>query len=70
MVSPQAPEQLKGILAQFGQQSDILFSQAVQVLREKPGSALSEVFFIAFAVVIVTLIIRIFIKEIPLRSKH
>jgi EmrB/QacA subfamily drug resistance transporter len=70
LVSPQAQEQLKEILAQFGQQSDILFNQVIQALREGLSSALSEVFFIAFIVVIIALIVHLFIKEIPLRRQH
>lgn len=70
LVSPQAQEALKGLLAQFGPQGDLLYQQIIQALRESLSSALSEVFLIAFAVTVVAFVIHLFIKEVPLRRQH
>jgi hypothetical protein len=70
LVSPQAQEQIKGILAQFGPQSESLLNQVIQALRQGLGSALSVVFIITFIVGVIALIIHLFIKEIPLRRHN
>lgn len=69
LISPEAQAQLQSMFARLGEQGPTLFNDLVSTLREALNSALSDVFLVSFAVIIVALIVTFFIKEIPLR-KH
>ena len=70
LVSPEAYEQLKGILGQAGAQGAALFEQTMQALRQALASALTEAFLIGLLITVVALLVNFFIKEIPLRKHH
>lgn len=70
LVSPEAQTQLKGMFAILGTQGAAIFEQMLTILRQALSSALSMVFLIAFALLIIAFIVNLFIKEIPLRKGH
>jgi len=70
LVSPEAGTQLKGMFTMFGAQGAALFDQVMQALRQALSSALSLVFIIAFAMLIIAFLVNLFIKEVPLRKGH
>jgi EmrB/QacA subfamily drug resistance transporter len=70
LMSPEAQEQLRGIIEQIGPQGAELFQQVLQVLRQSLDSALSQVFLFALLAVAIAFLINLFIKEIPLRKQH
>lgn len=70
LVSPEAQAQLKGAMAQLGPQGATLLQQIMPALRHALDSALSQVFFIGFLVLLLAFIANFFIKEIPLRKQH
>jgi EmrB/QacA subfamily drug resistance transporter len=70
LLSFQVQDQLKALFSQFGQQGATFYEQTLQVLREALNSALKEIFIIALIVTILTFIINLFLKEIPLRKQH
>ena len=69
LISPEAQAQLQSMFAGLGEQGATLFNDLVSTLRVALNSALSDVFLVSFAVIIVALIVSFFLKEIPLR-KH
>lgn len=70
LVSAQAQDSLRQVLAQFGPQAQQLFDQIILALRASLMSALTEVFAISLAVTLVAFVVNLFIKEIPLRRQH
>ncbi len=70
LVSPQAQTQLRALFSQSGQQGEALYEQTLHTLREALNSGLTYVFLIALFVTIITFIINLFIKEVPLRKQH
>lgn len=69
LINPEAQAQLQSMFARLGEQGTALFNDLVSTLRGALNSALSDVFLVSFAVIIVAFIVSFFIKEIPLR-KH
>ncbi len=63
-------EQLKNLLASFVSNPDQVLAQVLDALRYSLNSAITAAIFISFATVIVTLVIQLFIKEVPLRHKY
>ncbi len=70
LMSPEAQEQLRGIIEQVGPQGAQLFQEVLQALRQSLNSALSQVFLFALFAVVIAFFINFFIKEIPLRKQH
>lgn len=70
LVSPEAQLQLKAMFDQVAPHGSALFEQVLQALRGALQSALSEIFIIGLATVLVAFVINLFIKEIPLRKHH
>jgi hypothetical protein len=69
LINPEAQAQLQSMFTGLGEQGAMLFNDLVSTLRGALNSALSDVFLVSFAVIIVALIVSFFLKEIPLR-KH
>ncbi len=70
LVNPEAQSQLQGMFSQLGEQGVILFNDLLQALRQSLDSALSLVFFYGLVIMIAAFIVNLFIKEIPLRTRH
>ena len=70
LVSVPAQEQLRETFNVFGSQGQSLFDQMLQALRQSLSSAVARVFLIALFVGIVSFIVCLFLKEIPLLKKY
>jgi len=69
LISPDALTQLQELFAGLGEQGAVLFQTLLTTLRGSLSSAIAEVFFISFLILIVALVFSLFIRQIPLR-KH
>jgi EmrB/QacA subfamily drug resistance transporter len=70
LISPEAQIQLKVMLNQLGAQGSSMFDQLLFGLRQALSLAISEAFLIGFFIVLISLVITCFVKEIPLRKQH
>ncbi|MFC2026892.1 MDR family MFS transporter [Chloroflexota bacterium] len=69
LVNPDALAQLQAIFQGMGDQGEVLFNSLLNTLREALSSAIGQVFFVSFFIVLVALVLTVFIRQIPLR-KH
>jgi predicted MFS family arabinose efflux permease len=70
LMSPEAQNQLRGIIGQMGDQSAALLQQVLQALRESLSLSISHVFLYSFFAMVLAFIINLFLKEIPLRQHY
>jgi hypothetical protein len=70
LVSPKAQMRLKAFFEGFGSQGAALSEQVIQTLRQALAFAISQVFSMAFFLIIFAFIANLFIKEVPLRKQH
>jgi EmrB/QacA subfamily drug resistance transporter len=65
-----ALDKMQEQFASFGSQGTDMLNSLLATLRNALSSALSEVFFICFCVIVVAFLVNFFLKEIPLRKHH
>jgi EmrB/QacA subfamily drug resistance transporter len=65
-----ALDKMQEQFASFGSQGTDMLNSLLATLRNALSSALSEVFFICFCVIVVAFLVNFFLKEIPLRKYH
>ena len=65
-----AMEQLQAVFSQLGDEGPGLLERFMTVLREALASAITDVFVIALAVIVVAWVVTLFLKEVPLRRSH
>jgi EmrB/QacA subfamily drug resistance transporter len=70
LVSLDAQNQIKNLLSPLGEQGINAYNQLLLVMRQSLSSALSQVFLIGLAMLILAFIINLFLREVPLRKKH
>jgi EmrB/QacA subfamily drug resistance transporter len=70
LFSEAAGAKLKALFEYLGPQGLTLFDQFMDTLRQALNSAVTEVFLIALAFVLVGWVANLFIKEVPLRRHH
>lgn len=70
LLSPEAKAQLRGVLEQSESLGSDLFESVFQALQTALSSAITQVFFIAFVLIVAAWTANLFIKEIPLRKQH
>ena len=70
LLSAEAQAKLKAIFDLFGPQGTELFEQVFKTLKLALSSAITEVFFLGFVIVLVAWVANLFIKEIQLRKQH
>jgi EmrB/QacA subfamily drug resistance transporter len=70
LVSPEAQAQLQAVFSGMGEQGAALYDQTIRTLREALNSGLSQIFMVAFVIIVLAFITNLFIKEIPLRKQH
>ncbi|MFC1865574.1 MDR family MFS transporter [Chloroflexota bacterium] len=68
LVNPGALGQLHAVFEGTGEQGEVLFNSLLITLREALSSAIGQVFFISFLIVLVALFLSLFIRQIPLRE--
>jgi len=69
LISPDALTQLQELFTGLGEQGAVLFQALLTSLRGALSSAIADVFFVSFLILIVALVVSLFIRQIPLR-KH
>jgi EmrB/QacA subfamily drug resistance transporter len=70
LMSPEAQEQLRGIIGQMGDKGAAILQQVLQALRESLSLSISHVFLYSFIAMVLAFIINLFLKEIPLRQHY
>jgi hypothetical protein len=68
LVSSQAQDTLKQTLSGLGTQAGPVYDQVLAALRTSLMSALTDVFLVLLAISIISLIVELFIREVPLRK--
>jgi len=68
--NPDALLQVRQAFGQFGDQSEVLFAQTIEGIRESLANGIANAFFVGVFVLVVAVIIAAFMKEIPLRKGH
>jgi len=69
LVNPEALEGLKTSLSGGGEQGAEVLSALLTTLRETLASAISDVFILATATLVVGFVATLFLKEVPLRTR-
>ncbi len=62
--------QLQHSFAGFGAQGLVLFHQFIEAIKVSLSSAITEVFFLGFIIMLLGLFACLFLREIPLRKAH
>ena len=62
--------QLQHSFARFGAQGIVLFHQFIEAIKVSLSSAITEVFFLGFIIMLLGLFACLFLREIPLRKAH
>jgi hypothetical protein len=70
LVSPKAQMRLKALFDGFGGQGAVVYQQLLLSLRQALALAISQVFSMAFFLIVFAFIVSLFIKEVPLRKQH
>lgn len=68
-----SPQEVSGVREAFdglGPQGGALFDEAVLAVRESLATAISEAFWVAMFIVIASVVVGLFLREIPLRRTH
>ena len=69
LLAPEATLALKQSFAAFGEQGQTLFEQLIHVMRVSLGQAITELFLVGVATLLLGFVLTIFIREIPLRKR-
>ncbi|MEW6185854.1 MAG: MDR family MFS transporter [Thermodesulfobacteriota bacterium] len=70
LVSPKAQMRLRAFFGAYGSQGAAWSEQILNTMRQALALAISQVFLIAMALILVGFIANLFLKEIPLRKHH
>ncbi|HEV2581321.1 MAG TPA: MDR family MFS transporter [Ktedonobacteraceae bacterium] len=70
LLDPSQLGQLQHSFARFGAQGIILFHQFIEAVRVSLASAITQVFFLGFIIMLLGLVVCLFLREIPLRKSH
>jgi EmrB/QacA subfamily drug resistance transporter len=68
--NPQILATIQHRLAAFGPQGAVLFQQLVHAMRESLSTAITNVFFLGFIIMLLGLFSALFLREIPLRKSN
>jgi len=70
LLAPDVLTRIQHSFAAFGPQGLTLFHQLVEAIRVSLATALTQVFMVGFASMVLALIVTLFLREIPLRKSH
>ncbi len=70
LLSPQAVAAIQHRFAAFGPQGAVLFQQLVHAMRVSLSTAITNVFFLGFIIMLLGLFSVLFLREIPLRKSN
>ncbi len=70
LVDERSLAQIGDIFRQFGDRGPSLLEQFMAVLKGSLASAITDVFVVAAGVIVMTWVVTLFLKEVPLRRSH
>jgi hypothetical protein len=70
LLSPNALASVQHKFVAFGTQGMVLFHQLIQDIQVSLSSAITDVFFLGFIIMLMGLFACLFLREIPLRKAH
>jgi EmrB/QacA subfamily drug resistance transporter len=70
LLAPEATAQIQKSFAAFGQQGQLLFQQLMTAIRSSLAGAISELFLVSAAAMVLALAATLFLQEIPLRTHN
>ena len=70
LLSPGTLALIQHQFAAFGTQGTLLFHQLIHAIQTSLSSAITEVFFLGFIIMLIGLFATLFLREIPLRKAH
>ena len=69
LLSPEASESLVSRFAETGDAGRELGERVLEAIRESLANAISDIFFLAFIFVLISVVAAVFIREIPLKGR-
>jgi hypothetical protein len=70
LLSPDAVVRIQRAFAAFGPQGLVLFHQLIQAIKVSLATAITNVFFLGFIIMLLGVFVTLFLREIPLRKDH
>jgi EmrB/QacA subfamily drug resistance transporter len=68
LLAPDALTKIQHSFAAFGAQGMVLFQQLIEAIRVSLATAITNVFFLGFIIMLLGLFVTLFLREIPLRN--
>ncbi len=68
LLAPDVVVRIQHSFAAFGAQGIVLFHQLIEAIRVSLATAITDVFFIGFIIMLLGLFVTLFLREIPLRK--
>jgi MFS family permease len=68
LLAPDALTRIQHGFAAFGAQGMVLFQQLIEAIRVSLATAITNVFFLGFIIMLLGLFVTLFLREIPLRN--
>jgi len=70
LLAPDVVAKIQHDFAAFGTQGMVLFHQLIETIRASLSTAITDVFFLGFIIMLLGLFVTLFLREIPLRKSH
>jgi hypothetical protein len=70
VLNPDAYQRVQQAFSAFGGEGQVLFAQTIEGVRASLATAIADAFLVAAFVLMVSLAVAFFMKEIPLRKGH
>ena len=70
ILNPQAYQQVQSAFSSFGAQGQALFSQTIEGVKTSLATAIADAFLLAVFILAASVVIALFMKEVPLRKQH
>ncbi len=70
LLAPDVVAKIQHGFAAFGTQGMVLFQQLIEAIRVSLSTAITNVFFLGFIIMLLGLFVTLFLREIPLRKSH
>src|SRR6266581_214722 len=70
LLAPDVVARIQHDFAAFGSQGQVLFHQLIEAIRVSLATAITNVFFLGFVIMLLGLFVTLFLREIPLRKSN
>ncbi len=70
LLAPDVMARIQHDFAAFGSQGQVLFHQLIEAIRVSLATAITNVFFLGFVIMLLGLFVTLFLREIPLRKSN